>query len=95
MKIGEDVLIDTIERDCSFCNNKVHTIEIRKRQSQLTIKGELVDFQEIYYLCQLTDPADELGNTFCPAGIMDENLNRARNAYRRKHGLPESTSKHI
>lgn len=88
-----DILLETIERDCPWCE-KIHAIEIRKRQSQARIKDEIVDFEEIYYLCLCPEPVGE-EDEFTPAGIVDENLNRARNAYRRRHGLPESDSKHI
>lgn len=81
--MGNDYLIKNEERDCPFCN-KTHLIEIRKRMTQGLLKSETVDYEEIYYLCRLTEQEE---NEFTPAGIMDENLLRARDAYRIKKGL--------
>lgn len=76
-------LISTVEMDCSLCN-KVHLLEQRKRLTQSIVKDETVDHEEVYFSCPLSDD-DE--NEFVPAGLMDENLLRARDAYRRKKGL--------
>ena len=81
--MNKDYLINTVEIDCPICN-KVHSLEMRKRLTQCIVKGEIVDYEEVYYLCQLTDEEE---NEFVPAGIMDENLLRARDAYRTKKGL--------
>lgn len=75
--MNTDYLIKTIEIDCPICN-KVHPIEERKRKTQAIIKDEIVDYEQIYFCCILSDE-DE--NEFVPAGVMDENLLRARNAY--------------
>ncbi|MGH4140684.1 type II toxin-antitoxin system antitoxin SocA domain-containing protein [Clostridium sp.] len=81
--MNKDYLINTIEIDCPICN-KVHSLEVRKRLTQGLVKGEVVDYEEVYYLCPLSDEEE---NEFAPAGIMDENLLRARDAYRTKKGL--------
>ena len=81
--MNKDYLISTNEMDCPVCN-KVHTLEIRKRLTQAVVKEEIVDYEEVYYLCPLSDEEE---NEFAPAGIMDENLLRARDAYRIKKGL--------
>ena len=81
--MNKDYLISTIEKDCPICN-KVHLLEQRKRLSQSIVKDEIVDYDEVYFLCSLTDEED---NEFVSAGIMDENLLRARDAYRQKKGL--------
>lgn len=81
--MNDDYLISTIEKDCPICN-KVHSLEQRKRISQARVKDEIVDYEEVYYLCPLTDEED---NEFVSAGIMDENLLRARDSYRRNKGL--------
>ncbi|MCK9331417.1 MAG: DUF4065 domain-containing protein [Clostridiaceae bacterium] len=81
--MNKDYLISTNETDCPICN-KVHSLEIRKRLTQAVIKEEIVDYEEVYYLCPLSDEEE---NEFVPAGIMDENLLRARDAYRIKKGL--------
>lgn len=59
----------------------------RKRITQAVVKDEIVEFDEIFYLCPAGEADD---NTFVPAGLMDENLLRARDAYRRKKGLLSS-----
>lgn len=81
--MDKDFLISTVEMDCPICN-KVHSLEKRKRLTQSIVKDEVVDYDEIYYLCPLNDE-DE--NEFVPAGLMDENLLRARDSYRRNKNL--------
>ncbi|HZK71600.1 MAG TPA: type II TA system antitoxin MqsA family protein [Clostridia bacterium] len=81
--MNQDYLIETIEMDCPICN-KEHSLEMRKRQTQAILKGEKVDYEEVYYLCPISDE-DE--NEFVPASLMDENLLRVRDAYRMKKGL--------
>lgn len=87
--MNKDYLINIIEIDCPICN-KVHSLEMRKRLTQCLVKGEIVDYEEVYYLCPLSDEEE---NEFAPASIMDENLLRARDAYRTNKGL--LTSKEI
>lgn len=78
MNVG--ILIKRIVRDCPFCNYK-HSIEVRKRSTNAIVRGEIVEYDEIYYRC----PYHE--EEFIPMGILDENLLRARDAYRRKKQL--------
>lgn len=79
----KDYLIRTIDMDCPLCN-KVHSVEERKRITQSVIKDEIVDYEQIYYCCPLSDEEE---NEFVPAGLMDENLLKARDAYRALKGL--------
>ncbi len=81
--MSKDYIVNKVEMGCPICN-RVHLLEVRKRVTQAIVKGEVVDYEEVYYLCSLSDD-DE--NEFVPAGVMDENLLRARNAYRTKKGL--------
>ena len=74
------ILLSKEEYDCPFCDN-VHTIQIRKRLTEALVKNEIVEYEEIYYLCELQD------EEFAPAKIMDDNLLKARDSYRVKHGL--------
>lgn len=69
--------------DCPICN-KVHSLEKRKRLTKSIVKDEIVDYEEVYCLCPLSDEEE---NEFISAGIMDENLLRARDAYRNQKGL--------
>lgn len=84
-----DILIEKIKVDCPFCN-KEHILEKRKRNTIGIVKGEQINFEEEYFLCNITE-SDE--NEFVTAKIMDENLLRARDEYRKKHNL--LTSKQI
>lgn len=81
--MNKDYLISTIEKDCPICN-KVHSLDQRRRSSQSIVKDEIVDYEEIYFQCPLTDEEE---NEFVSAVIMDDNLLRARDAYRKKKGL--------
>lgn len=85
----KDVLINKIMMDCPMCG-EYHEIEERKRETSITIKGERVFCEEIYYLC---NACDEEENEFVPSKINDKNLLVARDAYRVKMGL--LTSKEI
>ena len=79
------VVLRSIERDCPICD-KVHFIEERKRSTQGIVKGEIVDYEEIFYCCTTSDDEE---NEFVSVGLMDENLLRARNAYtKQRTGIP-------
>jgi len=81
--MDKDRLISMVNMNCPFCG-KAHLLEQRKRLSKAVVKDEMIDYEEIYFLCPLSDE-DE--NEFVPAGLMDENLLRARNSYRQTKGL--------
>ena len=66
-----------VKIDCPICN-KVHELEIKTRETQGFIKGEVVEYEEKYFECP--DTASE-ENEFTSASMMDENLRRARDAY--------------
>lgn len=83
-----DVLIQKYLTKCCAICGRAHEIEIRKRDSQALVRGESVSFEETYYLCPDGGYVDD---GYAPAVIMDENLLRARDAYRTKHGLLTST----
>lgn len=87
--MNNDFLISIVEMDCPICD-KVHKLEQRKRIAQSIVKDEVVNYEEIYFLCPISDEEE---NEFVPAGLLDENLLRARDAYRQKKGL--LTSKEI
>lgn len=81
--MSKDYLIKKVDTDCPICD-KVHTIELKKRYSQAVVKEETVDYEETYYSCPLSDDEE---NEYVSAALMDENLLRARDSYRRKMGL--------
>lgn len=84
-----DRLIQEIVMDCPICDS-MHPVEERKRLTEGVVKDEVIEYEETYYRCT-SDVASEDENKFAPARVMDENLMRARDAYRRKKGLLTST----
>lgn len=68
---------------CPICD-KVHEIEERKRITSTCIKGDETFYEERFYYC--ANRSDE-ENEFETAGMTNENLMAARNAYRSNHGL--------
>ena len=85
--MNKDYLISTVEMDCPICN-KIHLLEQRKRLTRSIVKDETVDYEEIYFLCPF---GDEDENEFVTSGLMDDNLLKARDAYRQKKGLLTSS----
>ena len=77
-----DYLIKKIMVECPLCDKK-HEIEERRRNSCITIKGESIEYEEFYYLC---NNSDEDENEFITAKMSNDNLMKARNAYRLKKG---------
>lgn len=77
-------LVEIIKRDCPLCN-KVHFLEKRRRESVMLIKNEEVTYEETYFFCPDSVEYDE--DEFVSAELMDYNLQNARNAYRKSHGL--------
>jgi len=85
--MSNELLMEEIQMDCPFCNN-IHTLEKRMRDTQSIVKGEIVDYEEIYYLCPIAEGEE---NEFVPASILDKNLLKARDAYRITKGLLTSS----
>lgn len=81
--MNNNYFLSTVEMDCPICN-KIHLLEKRRRLTRSIVKDETVDHEEIYFLCPSGD-GDE--NEFVSAGLMDDNLLKARDAYRQKKGL--------
>ncbi|MDW7662617.1 MAG: DUF4065 domain-containing protein [Bacillota bacterium] len=69
--------------DCPICDN-VHLLDKKKRITQGVIKGETIEYEEVFFSCSVTNEEE---NEFVPATIFDENLLRARNVYRKSKGL--------
>jgi len=76
--------MEITSRDCPFCD-KVHDIEHHIELAKMTIKGIEVEFFMEYFLCPDTDYED--GNSWTPGGMLNDNLQRGRDAYRVKNGL--------
>ncbi len=81
--MSKGILVRTFERDCPICN-EVHLIEERKKIERIIFKEVEVEFEKHYFICNLTKESE---NKFVSAELMDENLLRARNAYRIRKGL--------
>ncbi len=75
--MSNEYIVDKKEMDCPICG-RVHKLEKRKRETQGIVKGIVVNYEEIFYLCPITTDKD---NEFVPAAMMDENLSRARDSY--------------
>lgn len=71
-------LIRKILMYCPICD-KVHEIEERVRTANIIIKGREVTYEENYYLCP---GCNEEENEFATGKMEDENLSRAREAYK-------------
>ena len=78
----QDEILEKVERYCPLCD-KVHFVEKRKRIGEMLIKNEVISYEEVYLFCpESVNYEDE----FVSAELMNQNLQRARNAYREKHG---------
>ena len=67
--MSKECLVEKINISCPFCE-KDHMLEKRKRVTQGIVKGEIVDYEEFFYLCPITNEEE---NEFVPAALMDEN----------------------
>ena len=76
-------LIRKIQMDCPLCD-RIHEIEVRTRMTNIIIRGEEVEYEETYFLCPNSDKEEQ---EFVTGQMENENLLKARNAYRRNHGL--------
>ena len=79
----KDMLVESIVMSCPICGG-THMVEKRLRETQALFKGEVINYEEVYYLC---DKADDEENEFVPAKVMDSNLLKVRDAYRTIKGL--------
>ena len=82
--MDKSYLIESIERDCPLCN-KTHFLEKRRRKTSMLIKNEEVVYEEVYFSCPNSAECEE--DEFVSSEMMDQNLQSARNAYRKAHDL--------
>lgn len=78
-----DIVVKRFHKSCPLCDC-THEVEERLRMTTAVIKGEEVTYEERFYFCA---NAEESENEYETAAMMNENLLRARNAYRKKLGL--------
>lgn len=76
-------LIRKVYMDCPLCD-KTHEVEERQRLATISLKGDMVTYEERFYYCSNSDIEE---NEFETGPMMNENLLKARNAYRIIHGL--------
>jgi len=69
---------------CPMC--KKHPAIIKSEKATTIIKDTAVEYEEVVYFCSTLGENDE-DAYFIPPKVMDENLLRARNAYRQIKGL--------
>lgn len=79
----QDEILEKVERYCPLYD-KVHFVEKRKRIGEMLIKNEVTSYDEVYFFCP--DSVNYEEDEFVSAGLMNQNLQSARNAYRKKHG---------
>lgn len=71
---------------CEMCG-KQHSVDIIKEKALTYIKDEPVEYEEtVYYCCN----CDEDEAYYVPSEVMNQNLMKARNAYRKMKGLMTS-----
>lgn len=78
--MSRDTIIKTIVMNCPYCNLD-HSIEVCERLTQALINNVIVDYEETFYCCMLTQNEE---NEFVPASVLDKNLLKARDAYNAK-----------
>lgn len=78
-----ETAVGTQLMDCPICD-KIHEVELRERENVIIIKGEETSYLEkVFFCCNAEDDECE----FETGKLANENLLRARNAYRVNHGL--------
>ena len=76
--------VEIINRDCPICD-KVHDVEHRIESAKMPIKREDIEYFAEYFRCPNNNISGD--DSWTPAAMLDENLLRARDAYRIKNAL--------
>ena len=76
--------IKIVNRSCPICDN-IHDVEHRIEPANMSIKGEDVEYTAEYLRCPVNNIDGD--DSWSSADMLDENLLRARDAYRVKHNL--------
>ena len=77
-------LIKEVSYSCPLCE-KTHKVKVYEEETKALIKNKPVGYKEIFYFCP------ESNEEFYPEKIMDENLVKARDSYKRLGGLLTSS----
>lgn len=86
--MNNDLIVSREYIDCPICGMN-HLVEKRSRITNAVVKGTVVPYEEIYFFCDADNENEE--SEFAPAVTVDENLLRARDAYRTMKGLLTSS----
>jgi len=81
--MSENKLVKVVSMNCPICGLN-HEVELRKRNTWISIKGEDIIYEEQYFYCS---NAREDENEFVTGAMSNDNLLKARDAYREKVGL--------
>lgn len=73
-------LIKEVSYSCPLCE-KTHKVKVYEEKAKVLIKNKTVEYIEIFYFCPESD------EEFYPEKIMNENLTKARDSYKRLSGL--------
>lgn len=75
-----------IKKECRYCPacDKEHEVKVFEREAYTVVKGKQVKYIETYFACENVDNDDK---EYTNASMMNENLRRARNEYRKVCGL--------
>jgi len=77
---GRNVFIEEVKYSCPICEKK-HKVKIYRENNKAIVKKQPVEYQETYYYCPIES------EEFYPSKILDKNLLRARDSYRKSNGL--------
>lgn len=77
-------LIKGVNYNCPICE-KIHKVMVCEEETKALVKNNPVEYKEIFYLCP------ESNEEFYPGNVMDENLIRARDSYKKANGLLTSS----
>ena len=80
----KDIIVNKIFRDCPICDTE-HEVKLVKSISSLCIKETPIVYDEYFYVCENVEDPEE--GAFIPAKMMDENILRAKDNYRKAKGL--------
>lgn len=83
----KESFIKTERRFCPFCEHE-HNVDILERDTITEIKGKNVEYVEQFCRCTM---AAEYNNEFTSGKMMNDNLRKARDSYRKDNNLLLST----
>ena len=76
--------IKEVSYNCPLCE-KAHKVKVMEEETKALIKNKPIGYKEIYYFCPESD------EEFYPENILDENLIKAIDSYKKQNGLLTSS----